>query len=231
LLPEFFPVIESTELGRNLPTLPARAGADAIRAAIHRCAGDRTGDLYRARLQGDPVVSPCRRRAGIPAGLKAVVSRRTAGADVVAAVYAGVAAGILATIVQIVLWAIFTDALPAILYRDSRFAAAIVLGRGVLPPPASFDERIMLVATLVHFALAIAYALTLAWLIANLRVRTSLLAGAAFGLGLYAVNMYGFTAVFPWFASSRDWITAVTHLVFGTVLAAVYRVAARARRD
>ena len=152
---------------------------------------------------------------------------RTAGIDVVAGVSAGVAAGILATVVQIVLWAIFTDALPAILYRDSRFAAAIVLGPGVLPPPATFDKQIILIATLVHFTLSITYALMLAWLIADLRTRTSLLAGAAFGLGLYAVNMYAFTAIFPWFASSRDWITTLTHLAFGMVLAAAYRIAAK----
>lgn len=163
--------------------------------------------------------------------MKSIIGRRAAGVDVVAALYAGIAAGILATIVQISLWAIFTDALPEILYRDSRFAAAIVMGRGALPPPANFDGRIILFATLVHFALAIAYALILARLIAGLRPGASLLAGAAFGLGLYAVNMYGFTAVFPWFAASRDWITAVTHLVFGMVLAGVYRLAVRARPD
>jgi len=150
---------------------------------------------------------------------------RAAGIDVGAAVYAGVAAGILATVAQIALWSIFTDALPAIFFRDSRFAAAIVLGRGVLPPPASFDGQVILVATLVHFALAILYGLLLARLIAGLRTTASLLAGSVFGLGLYAVNMYGFTAVFPWFASSRDWITAVAHVVFGVALAGVYRVA------
>jgi uncharacterized membrane protein YagU involved in acid resistance len=146
--------------------------------------------------------------------------------DARGAVYAGIAAGIVAGAVQMVLWSIFTDAMPAILYRDSRFAAAIVLGRGVLPPPASFDVQIMLIAAVVHFALAIVYAWLLACLIADLRMPMSLLVGAAFGLCMYALNMYGFTAVFPWFASSRDWITAVTHLVFGVVLAAVYRIAA-----
>jgi hypothetical protein len=156
-----------------------------------------------------------------------LLGKRPPRVDARAAVCAGVAAGILATALQIVLWAIFTDALPAILYRDSRFAAAIVLGPGVLPPPASFNAGIMLLAAVVHFALAIAYALMLAWLIADLRMPTSLLAGAAFGLSVYALNMYGFTAVFPWFASSRDWITALTHLVFGMALAAVYRIAAK----
>ena len=157
------------------------------------------------------------------------IRERTTGVDVVAAVLAGVAAGIFATVVQIVLWAIFTDALPAIVYRDSRFAAAIVLGPGVLPPPATFDAVIMSIAAVVHFALAIVYALLLARFIACLRMRASLLAGAAFGVGVYALNMYGFTLVFPWFVSSRDWITAVTHLVFGMVLAGVYRAAAKTR--
>jgi len=155
---------------------------------------------------------------------------RAAGIDIGAAVYAGVTAGIVATLTQIALWSIFTAALPAIFFRDSRFAAAIVMGRGVLPPPASFDGRVMLVATLVHFALAILYGLTVARLIAGLRIAPSLLAGSAFGLVLYAINMYGFTAVFPWFASSRDWITAVAHVVFGVALAGAYRVAAGSGR-
>lgn len=109
---------------------------------------------------------------------------RAARIDVGAAVSAGIAAGVLATAVQIILWSTFTDALPAILFRDARFAAAIVMGRDVLPPPASFDGRIMLIATLVHFALAIIYGLILSRLIAALGMPSSLLAGAAFGLGL-----------------------------------------------
>jgi hypothetical protein len=140
-----------------------------------------------------------------------------------------VAAGILATVVQIALWSIFTDELPPIFFRDSRFAAAIVLGRGVLPPPASFDAQVMLIATLVHFALAIVYGLILARFIAGLRIVASLLAGSGFGLVLYAINMYGFAAVFPWFAMARDWITAVAHIVFGVALAGAYRVAAGPR--
>lgn len=140
-----------------------------------------------------------------------------------AAVYGGITAGILATVVQIVLWLVFTDALPTIVFRDARFVAAIVMGRGVLPPPASLDGRVMLVATLVHFALSVAYGLILSRLISRLHTRSSLLAGAVFGLCLYAVNMYGFTTAFPWFEGSRDWITIATHVAFGMIAAGVYR--------
>jgi hypothetical protein len=103
-----------------------------------------------------------------------------------AAVWAGVAAGILATVAQIVLWSIFADLMPATLFRDARFTAAIVLR--VVPP---------------------------------------MLVGALFGLAVYGVNMYGFTAVFPWFEATRDWITIAAHLAFGVAAAGIYKMLSR----
>jgi len=147
--------------------------------------------------------------------------------DVRAAIYAGVAAGIVSTIAQIALWAVFSDALPAILLRDARLAAAIVMGRIVLPPPATFEWQVMVVATLVHLALSTIYGLMLSWLIRRLTTPISAIAGAAFGLALYAVNMYGFTVVFPWFEATRDPITAASHVVFGMTAALVYKMLTR----
>jgi hypothetical protein len=82
----------------------------------------------------------------------------------------------------------------------------------------------MLVATLVHFALSIIYGLSVSWIIARLRAAPSLLVGAIFGLAVYAVNMYGFTTVFPWFEAARGWITIAAHLAFGIAAAGVYRM-------
>ena len=146
------------------------------------------------------------------------------------AALAGIAAGVVATLVQIALWWAVSEPLPAMLFRDARLAAAIVIGRQVLPPPATFDWSIMLVATLVHFSLAIAYGLTLSVIISRLSTSLSLLVGGAFGLFLYAINMYGFTIIFPWFAATRDWITAATHVVFGVVVAVVYKGGSPSRR-
>jgi hypothetical protein len=44
----------------------------------------------------------------------------------------------------------------------------------------------------------------------------------AFGLAIYVVNFYGFTALFPWFADARGWIAILSHAVFGLVLGAIY---------
>lgn len=139
------------------------------------------------------------------------------------AALAGIAAGLVATLAQIALWVVWSEPLPAILFRDARLTAAIVMGREVLPPAATIDGSIMLVATLIHFTLSIAYGLTLSLFLSRLSTPMSVLAGAAFGLFLYAINMYGFTFLFPWFAATRDGITAVTHVVFGLVAAAIYK--------
>lgn len=145
------------------------------------------------------------------------------------AVYAGIAAGVIATVVQLLLWWAFWDVLPAIFYRDVRLAAAILLGRTILPPPVSFDGLAFVAASVVHFSLSVVCSFILAAAIARRGMRTSLLIGAVFGLLLYVVNMYGFTHLFPWFEIARDWITLVTHVVFGLAAAGVYTLLTTAR--
>lgn len=137
---------------------------------------------------------------------------------------AGVVAGTVATLIQLLLWLIFADDFPAILFRDARLTAALALGESVLQPSASFDAGIMLVAVLLHFTLSIAYAALFAQLVAGVDSGYSaLLAGAGFGVVLYIVNLYGFTAIFPWFAAARGWIALSAHVVFGATAISVYR--------
>lgn len=141
-----------------------------------------------------------------------------------AAIVAGIVAGIVATAVQTALWWAASWPLPDMLLRDARLAAAIVMGRAALPPPSSLDWGVMLAATLVHFALSICYSLLLAPLIARLNLLYSTVAGCLFGLFLFGVNMHGFTAAFPWFEASRDWITAAAHVSFGATAAIIYKL-------
>lgn len=140
------------------------------------------------------------------------------------ATLAGVVGGIVATAVQLLLWWLFTDALPDVFFRDARLTAAIVLGARVLPP-ADVSVAVMAAATLVHLALSAIYGLVLAVLIAPLNSRRALSVGALVGLLLYVINLYGFIVMFPWFAVARDWITLVAHLAFGVSAAAAYRAA------
>jgi hypothetical protein len=138
-------------------------------------------------------------------------------------ILAGIVAGVVSTLIQMLLWLIFTDGLPAFLYRDARLTAAVLLGTSVLPPPATFDVGVMLTATLIHFGLSIIFAAVLAWIDAYLQAVPVFLLGIGFGTALYLVNLYGFTVIFPWFAQTRGWITLIAHGAFGLTAIMVYR--------
>lgn len=136
-----------------------------------------------------------------------------------AAAAAGLIAGALATAVQLALWWLAAVPVAATLFRDARLTAAILMGPSVLAPTPGPRWDVLLVASLIHFALSIAYGLALARLAGRLPPGRTWLAGGLFGLALYVINLYGFTALFPWFAVARDAITALTHLAFGLLLA------------
>jgi len=133
------------------------------------------------------------------------------------AVLLGLTAGTLATVAQMLMWWLEGTPVLATLLRDSRLTAAILLGRDVLAPQPGWPWRVLLVATLIHFALSIAYAALALVIAGRLHRRKVLPGGALYGLSIYAANLYCFTAVFPWFVVSRGGATLIAHLVFGIV--------------
>ncbi len=113
------------------------------------------------------------------------------------------------------------------IWAPVRMIGALVLGRGVLPPPATFDFGVFLTAVVTHLILAFIYT-TIGLLV--VRARRAPLIGALLGLVLYVINFHVLTAVFPWFAAARGWITVVSHIVFGVTAAWTY-VELRRRRE
>lgn len=107
-----------------------------------------------------------------------------------------------------------------------RMVAAILLGTGVLPPPATFDVTIVAAALAVHFMLGIGLGLILGAIVAPFRldsdVVTVSIAGGVFGLVIYLFNFHVMTGVFPWFAASRGWLMLAGHLVFGAFAGYMY---------
>ena len=79
---------------------------------------------------------------------------------------------------------------------------------------------------MIHMALSITYGFVLAWAVSRwgLGRRIAAVVGGVFGLVLYLINFYGFTALFPWFAEARGWISISSHSVFGVVLGGAYAV-------
>ena len=57
--------------------------------------------------------------------------------------------------------------------------------------------------------------------------RYGALVGIAFGVALYHANFFGFTAIFPWFASHRTVDTLLVHAIFGLLIVKSYRLLRR----
>ena len=110
-----------------------------------------------------------------------------------------------------------------------RMIAAILLGPSVLAP-AAFNIWVLGAALLVHYLLALLYALIFAVFSTRLEAGAALVVGLAGGYLLYLANFYGFTALFPWFAAARNGITVFNHLVFGVATVLFYQAIQRAHR-
>lgn len=143
-----------------------------------------------------------------------------------ATIWAAFAAGIVFMMLEMALVATIGGGSP---WGPPRMIAAMVMGQEVLPPPADFALVPVMVAMLIHFALSFIYAAMLGMAITlwRLGLGASLVAGTAFGLLIYAVNFYGFTAVWPWFAMARNLISIFAHAMFGLVLGWAYHSKAR----
>ncbi|RQS66005.1 sodium:proline symporter [Burkholderia sp. Bp8963] len=144
---------------------------------------------------------------------------------------AALGAAVGSTVAELLLWWFAGEDAMQNLFRDARLTAAIVMGQRLFAQPADFDPLVMGVATIVHLSLSLAYTIVLAKAIRNMSLRSALLAGSAFGLVLYGVNLHVFTAIFPWFIPVRGVITLVAHLVFGITAATMYHVARRQLRS
>ncbi len=152
----------------------------------------------------------------------------TRSIDWKAAIWAGLIAGVVFMMLEMALMGTIGGQSP---WGPPRMIAAMAMGETVLPPPATFDAGIMMVAMMIHFMLSIVFGVILGWAISRWRMNlaTAVIVGTAFGLLIYFVDFYLMTAIFPWFAMARGGISAFAHAVFGLVLGWVYHAAASRR--
>ena len=139
------------------------------------------------------------------------------------AIWSSIIAGVVFAVIEVALaWAVKGQS-P---WTPLHMIGAIGLGSDAMTPPDTFDLRIIGVAVVIHFALAILYGAILAFIIQRVGTTTAVLVGAVYGLALYFINFYGFTRWFPWFADARDWVSILSHIVQSGLMAGLYKVMA-----
>ncbi len=153
---------------------------------------------------------------------------RWQGVDVKVALFAGLIAGV----VDLALLAAIAWAQGENVWVNMRMTAAILMGPGVLPPPATFDALLFIVSTIVHFGLSLDLRLDRRVVRAQVQLAIGLMIGVAVGFGIYLVNYYVFAPLlFPWLTMSRSgMVPTLIHPVFGMIAAATYLKLRRANR-
>ncbi len=135
-----------------------------------------------------------------------------------AALWAGVISGIIFLLINMLLTHFYVGSA----WVSVRLVASVILGASALPPPASFNLGIFLVALAVHLPLSVAFASVIAAILHRWGLFVGIVGGGVFGLALYLINFYTLTFFFPWFFPMRSWIMAVSHILFGACAGGIY---------
>lgn len=91
-------------------------------------------------------------------------------------------------------------------------------------PREGVPMTVMMVATVIHFALSAIFGLIVGWMVHRLDMTIAAVVGIALGLiAVYFVNFYVIApAMFPWLAEARNWVSVFAHALFGAVAAGTY---------
>lgn len=136
-------------------------------------------------------------------------------------IWAGVIAGLVFAVIQMVLVSSVQRVSPL---EPVRLMAAIVMGQEVLvPTSAGFDAGVLILGLIIHFLWSIALGVLIGWLVHRYEMGVAMMIGGAAGLAAYFLIFFVIApSAFPWFATERDWMTALNYIVFGLVAAGAY---------
>lgn len=138
-----------------------------------------------------------------------------------AALWAGLLAG---TIYLAVLVFVLPRFVEGNAWAMVRLLASIVLGEGILAPPATYDLGALVAGVGAHYLLSILFALLVATVLHRYGMVIGVLGGAVFGLALFAINAYGMTAVLPNFMVMQSLPFLLAHLLFGALAGGIYEM-------
>jgi hypothetical protein len=105
-----------------------------------------------------------------------------------------------------------------------RITASLVLGPEVIPVTAGSTPIVLLTGSLLHFALAFAYALVIVLVIHRWGMVVGFIGGVLIGAALYVIDIYALSFFFPWIFPLRNWLLLLTHMILGGLVGVDYEL-------
>lgn len=136
-----------------------------------------------------------------------------------AAAWAGLIAGGVFLLLNVFVAPLFLGASPWMMVR---LTASILLGEGILAPPATLHYGALLAAVLSNTVLCLGFALFVAYVLHRGGLVMGIAGGAALGLALYGISFYTLTLFYPWFFAFRGWGMMVHHVLLGMLSGVIY---------
>lgn len=137
------------------------------------------------------------------------------GKSVVAGV---VSMAVFAAIMMAFAWAV-RGASP---WRPLDIFGAIVLGQAISDGAVAHTVATTLAGALLLLALGVLSGVIVALIVHRMHPAIALVAGAAFGLAIYYVDMHGFARIFEPLTMLRGWSTLVAYAIQGGLAAGLY---------
>ena len=124
------------------------------------------------------------------------------------------------------LWNFFV--VPALLKTTPwvavRLAGSILLGKGVLAPPATAHVGALLAAIATHYVLAGVMTAIIAFVVHRGGLLGGILIGGLLGLSFYCIDYYSLTYFMPQFFAIQHWSVVLGHILFGMVAGGTYEL-------
>jgi O-antigen/teichoic acid export membrane protein len=136
---------------------------------------------------------------------------------------------ILAGILAMIVFAIIEMAFSWAMRGTSPLRPLVIFGTvtlNALSPstPVGGGIRTAAVGAVLLLALGALSGVILGYLVHRLGVVAAAIAGALFGLAMYAVDLYGVAQLFPSLVDLRDWMSALAYGIQGALTAGLYKV-------
>lgn len=84
-----------------------------------------------------------------------------------------------------------------------------------------------IVGAVCLLALGALSGIILAYIVDRIGIAAAAIAGAVFGLAMYAVDLYGMARVLTSLVALRDWMSALAYVIQGALAAALYKIMTR----